>query len=404
VFTGSHNITLVWGSVMIALLVVGAVATLPWLRRTPTRNLFMLAGVGCVAIAANAWFLAPDVVHGNDTFVSGPEHALLFKQFGDPYDSFTNVFFPLRRAPADSTYLKETRAELDTQLPVLIAIWMLIVGALSIRAGLLRTAGGRFAAAVTAVLAVFMGLLLISAPWDLLPKLFTAIQFTFRLESYIVILLGLLVALLLRAMESWDAPSARFAPALTALLIFGLVAGIGQGVVQAWSTPSQKKPSGAKMNGPETTIGRAELHADPHVLPRSWYAAGDYKDRTAPLMPAFATPLFDPHAVKKDRLVASIPVAPKGGAIVTNVAAGPYLAHVVGARQIGRTYDGSQVIIPIAPPGAKRVTVRVEPEFSKPVLAGRWLSFAACAAVFAGLLFFLYDWIRRRRMGPQDPR
>jgi hypothetical protein len=396
-FTGSHNITMVWGTVMIALLVLAALVTLPWLREVPARNLIVLGIVGAVAIAANAWFLTPDLVYGNDTLVSGPNHALLFKGFGDPYDNPANVFFPLRRAPADSTFLKQTRAELDTQLPVLILIWMLVVGALSLRAGLLRTTGGRLAAGVTAVLAVFMGLLLVSAPWDLLPKAFTAIQFTFRLESYVLILLGVLVALLLRAMERWEPPNARFAPALTALLIFGLVAGIGQGVVQAWSTPSQQKPSGADGKGPKTTITRAELHADPHVLPRSWYAAGDYKDRSAPLKSTYAKPIFDPHEVKKDRLVASIPVPANGGELTTNVAAGPYLARIIGVRHVGRSFDGSQVVVPVAAPGAKRVTVRVEPEVSKPVLAGRLLTFAACAVVVLVLLFFLSRWIADHR-------
>ncbi len=72
IFTGSHNITLLWGTAVGvgALLVLWIVLGVPW--RLPYRRLIMLAGLGLACVMVNAWFLVPDIGYAHTTTISLP--------------------------------------------------------------------------------------------------------------------------------------------------------------------------------------------------------------------------------------------------------------------------------------------------------------------------------------------
>ena len=125
VLSGSHNITLLWGS---TLAVVALVCY--WLlsgrsRELPRRRMLAVAGLIALSGALNGWFLIPDVSYGYDTLISafastaareglGPKSVFASEFF----NTFGVIFNPLREVPSAST-----TPALYAQAPVLALIW-----------------------------------------------------------------------------------------------------------------------------------------------------------------------------------------------------------------------------------------------------------------------------------------
>jgi hypothetical protein len=385
IFTGSHNLALLWGTLEIVALVLVGVATVPSLRRPGVRRIAIVCGLGTLAIGLNAWFLAPDVAYSHATAAAAHNGDWdLYAKQSDAFDDFGNVFALTRHSPA-----KIRDNGLALQLPTLVLLWALIAGALSIGV-VKRTRAAAVAAGVAVVIAILTLLLLLHWPWQHAPGIITALQFTFRLEAYILVALGIVVALLLRAMQDWEGRSDALKRWMVGALAVVLGIGFVQATWQAWDTPSlaTKKPSGVR-----STATRAEAHRDPTVVPSTWYAA-DFRDHSSPLQPFNPTVIFPAKAVKGDRLDAVIPPQKNGAAVGVNVAGGPYLVRVVGARNVGRTYDGSQVVLP---PTSGATKVRVEPQQSLPVRLGRWVSVISCVALVTLLLMFAQRSLNKRR-------
>ena len=61
VFTGSHNITLLWATTILVLAAVIMWAAQGAPRRLPGRRLAMLGGLGLASVLVNAWYLVPDL-------------------------------------------------------------------------------------------------------------------------------------------------------------------------------------------------------------------------------------------------------------------------------------------------------------------------------------------------------
>lgn len=374
IFTGSHNLTLIWGTLIIGALALAGIAAIPSLGRVSVRKALTIAGLGALGIAVNAWFLFPDLAYSQRTSITGVG-PFLFVDVSDWFDSPANLFAVLRSAPA-----KSTTPNLDTQLPVFIFAWGIVAGVLSLRFGV-RGRVMRAIAGTTAVLALFLGLLMMNWPWDFLPKTLRIIQFTYRLESYVLIAVALLVALLLRSMRHWDARGARFARPVQAALVVVLALGFGQAVAQGWGTHSH----GARGLNPPTRSGAL---ASPHRLPATWYAGGDYRDRSGRLVAAPADVQIDPDLVKKNR--AAITVASTAPEAATNIAAGAYLVQVTGARQVGHDTNGYEVIAPVRSQDGQPATVVVKPRNSPAVVVGRWVSMLAILTVLIMLLLAGY--------------
>jgi hypothetical protein len=380
VFTGSHNLTLVWGTVAIAALGVVAILAVPALRRVSPRRLLTIAALGALAVAANAWFLLPDLVYANRTVASGPGAGLVYAS--DFFNTSANLFSVVRHAPAEST-----TADLDTQLPVLVGLWVLLAAGLCVRFGISKQSF-RIAAGIGAVLALFLGLLMMNWPWEHLPTTLTIIQFSYRLESYVVIALALLVVVLLRATDLWSGPGRSAARAVQIGLVVIVAGGFVQAVVQGWETGSFRPPK-----GPQQT--RSEALASSTKLPSAWYAGGDYRDRSAPLLTAPKTVRVPPAKVKDDRATLEL-VGPAGQLTATNVAGGDYLVKVSGARQAGRDGDGFEVLA-ATEAGTKPVRVVVQSRNPPAVVLGKWITIAALLTLITAMLVCGYRAIAGRR-------
>jgi hypothetical protein len=191
-FTGSHNITLLWGTTV--LLLVGAVlfAFTPPLRRLVSRaGVLRVVGIVLPAVLVNGWFLLPDIVYQSHTIIANSTYltkddlvwAMKIVQPSDLYS--------LGRANARDDY-----QHMAVQLPLLGFGW--IVLALVLLRSAWRTSWYR---AMVILLAAIAGLLVVMTRLSLirgLPSPYNLLQFSYRLEAYMLLgLAGAVVGALL---------------------------------------------------------------------------------------------------------------------------------------------------------------------------------------------------------------
>jgi hypothetical protein len=387
VFSGSHNITLLWGST----LVVGALVVY-WLlsgrsRELPWPRMAATAGLVALGVGLNGWFLLPDVSYAHDTIISGG-YGITWSTTAF-FNTFGVIFDPLRTVPSASS-----TPALYVQVPVLALVWGLIAAPVVWRERRLR-------AGVATALIVLGGLLVLimsSGAWSLLPTPFQRAQFAYRLQTYVtlacagLVLVGAL-ALTRRAQSGRATRSDRaLAFGLGLAVAFGLALSAWQLWVPNMHLVCEKGPCLYNRSYPS----RADaLRGPPTLLPESWYAGnGGYDDRSLPVVATPAKFIFDSTGVADDRLVGSASFPPGLRPFFTNIAGGPYLVHVGGGvRVVGRTARG-YLVLARATDGSQPVPFELRAQLSAPVVLGR-ITTAASAALLLALAFTAA--VRRRR-------
>jgi hypothetical protein len=399
VFSGSHNITLLWGST----LVVGALVVY-WLlsgasRELPWRRMLAVAGLIVLGGALNAWFLLPNVSYAHDANVAShivPWSATRL------YNTFGMLFDPLREVPTGN----ETPG-LYVQAPVLALVWGLIALPLSLRYR-------RLWAGVATGLIVLAGLLVLtmsSAAWSSLPSFFQAAQWAHRLQTYVALAIAGLVLVGTLALTR-RAQSGR-ATRLDRPLALGLGVVVAFGVAlcawQLWVPNTHIDQAGFS-----SYAHRAEALSGPStLLPKSWNAGSDYGDRALPIYQTTGEFRFDPTEVHDDRLVALASLPPGLQPFTTNLLGNPNLVHVGGgARVVGRTssryecpggcWEGGFLVLQRTTNGSQPVPVELTAELSAPVVLGRIVT-AAAAVLLLALAVVTAVRRRRRRGGEVKP-
>ena len=396
VFSGSHNITLLWGTTL-------AVVTLVvyWLlsgrsRELPWRRMLVTAGLIALGVGLNGWFLLPDATYGYNTQISGFAVAAAHEGlsptsvfFTGFFNTFGVIFDPLRTVPSAST-----TPALYVQAPVLALIWGLIAVPLSWRYRRLR-------AGVLTALIVLAGLLVLimsdDAPyggaWSLLPTDFKQIGFAYRLQTYVTLACAGLVLVGALAL-SRRAQSGR-ATRLDRPLALGLGLAVAFGVaLSAWQLWVPNTHITAPTFGTYSTRAEA-LRGPPTVLPQSWDWTG-YEDGTLPVVATTNEFTFEPADVDDDRLTTLAALPPGLQPVATNIAGGPYLVHVGGgARVVGRTERGF-LVLQRKTEGSQPVPVELSTRLSAPVVLGRIMTAAAAAVLLALALVAAVRRLRRR--------
>jgi hypothetical protein len=388
VFSGSHNITLLWGSTLalVALavywLLSGRSRELPW------RRMLAVAGLIALGVGLNGWYLLPDVSYAHDTNISA-----VTIPYADTwrFNTFGAIFDPLRYVPPQSEM-----PGLYVQAPVLALVWGLLAAPLSWRYRRLR-------AGVATALIVLAGLLVVimsSGAWSSLPTPFQRAQFPHRLQNYValacagLVLLGALA--LTRRAQSGRATRSdrRLAFGLGLLVAFSLA-------LCAW----QLWVPNTHINELHSYSNRGEaLRGAWTLLPLSWNAGTDYADRGLPVAAATARFTFDPTAVKDDRFAGPASLPPGVQPFATNIAGGPLVNVGGGARVVGRTpsqlgcntgcWEGGYLVLQRTMDGSQPVPVELSARLSAPVVLGR-ITTAASAALLLALAVAAA--IRRRR-------
>jgi hypothetical protein len=384
VFTGSHNITLLWGTLF---LVAAGLILLVFCGKGPLSwsSVRSLAVVGLLATLVNGWALIPDLLYASKSAgtLVGRVNTFFF-------DSWTVVLSPLRVVPKQST-----TPALFVQSPLWFIAWSVLGGGLLLLVNR-RSSVARPWLAVLVLLALTLGVILLNPLWAHMPRPLLFIQFPYRLNNYVALSAAALTgATLLMSKRGPTVDHSRVpAQALRYSLAFVVLVSFASCVWQLW-VPNTVSSVGVYAN-------RSAAATSPFQLPLSWYELLQYSDRSEPVIAV--TPgrdvSFSPLLVDADGsgLRAKVLVPPGTAPFLTNIVAGPYLANIGGGiERVGRSAGGYAVVRRIAP-GRGRVAVVIETAASLGVVLGRTLS-----VISVLLLLLIIGIVARRRSTGSDP-
>jgi len=372
-FSGSHNITLLWGTT------VGALAALTlWLalgrpRLLSLRRLVGIGGLAIASVAVNAWYLLPNLRYGRYVQIYAGTHS----GAGDGYFDLPQVLFnPLRHVPHQST-----TPALFVQVPDWFLAWALLAGSALLWH---RSSSDRLRRAwigVLILLVILLGLIGLTPLWNVIPAPFSLIEFPYRLDTYIVYAvsaLTLVAGLALRRSVA-NRQSRRLIIRLRLALAAACAVSVALCAWQLW-IPSTLSPGVSYDRRQEALHSASDL-------PRTWYASENYNDARAPVVSVSPgrTLVIDPRAVHGDHFSALLNV-PRGMApIRTNISAGSYLVRVKGLTRLGRTANGDAVVRRTTD-GSGPVHVVLEATHDTTIELAYLISIAACATLVAILL------------------
>jgi hypothetical protein len=373
VFTGSHNLTLLWGTTLLVLIVGVLFVAVPGLRRTVTRRgLLRVAGVAVPAAMVNAWFLLPDIAYQSQTFIANVTSIAE----GDLKRTMILVrpshLFSLGRGTAWNEVPHHA-----LQLPVLALAWCLV--ALVVARAAWRSSWSRAVAILLVAMGVLGGMMeSFSLLWGL-PRPYNNLQFSYRLEIYILlafsgVVIGVLVLLGRRR-----------------VLLWGLAGVMGLSIGGAVWQIRQEAPS----KDPRWT------HARPYHPKEFVLGSLDYVGHELPVFkpdPQLSVAAFT-DAERGDRAEAVVNAAP-GDYVRTNIVTLPKLVTLEGGRFVGREPTG-QAFVQLAPdavPGAAKLTIRAARPW--PVVGGWVLTLLGLAGLAANAIVVgRRSWTRRRAHG-----
>jgi len=399
VFTGSHNITLLYGAVFLALLCL-TVAVAVGRRALPApRRILAVVGLGLLATAVNLWFLLPDVAFAGKIVIGNSFTTTPSVTGGMPPSLLLD---PIRHSQT------ENFSTLDLQIPTLALLWALAALGLCWRS--LASVWRRFAVALAITALPFLVLAFVPALWHALPHIFWSIQFPYRLLSYIDYCVAGVVMIALIALAAERRRRAG-RTALTALVLVGLVFAVAEGaqaIHEEWS-------------GPSSLHSRSEIFPGGDKVPGFWTKFVTYHQDQDVSMPVIeSTTINEIPGLTfyngEEANVIPVPVngspkngysvtftPPKSGTIGTDVISGPYLVAVHGAKFVGR-FPYSELIISVKknPSGPTRVTFSTARTW--PIVVGKWATLLSLLALGVILATVTIRWARwRMGRAPADP-
>ena len=376
-FAGSHNLTLLWATTFLAIGVTLVAVAVPQARGLVTkRGTLRILAILIPAMAVNAWYLVPDLAYHADTVIAnriGEWQAMLRESHPE---LAAQHLLGLRYR----TGLPET--SLSATLPILAIAWV-VVAALVSR----PTRRGAWARMLAVLMLLTAGslTLMVNPRWILsLPDPWTLIQYSYRLETFVLFGISGAVIATLRLL---DQNAHRW---LIGLLLPILLLSVINAAMQRHDA------------APRTDI----------VLPTddsfTTFSFGDYADATLKQIPAQPgqQPLRITRAdLKRGTMSRTIPAAP-GELIYTSLLTPPRLIDVEGAQVIGRWsapwFSDWQkrwgLVLKIdqdATPGKAHLVIREAN--SLPIIGGRIISILGLLGLLANAVVIARAGGRRRR-------
>jgi hypothetical protein len=378
-FTGSHVITLVYGTVFLLLSLTALVVGVPEARRMITRSgVLRWTCVAVPAVMVNAWFLVPFAAYQHLTRISVSNGLSEFMlNLGKPIVR-PEALFTLERASAIEPW-----QQFVVGLPVLAMAWVLI----SLLVVLVRRAGSSgwrrtlvvLVALTTAVTVLMMDVGLFLA----LPAKAQLLQFTYRLESFVLmgVSAAMIAALVLARELTWRIAQAWLL-LLVPLVVFSLIAASGQ---------IDRRPFDESLRSTFTDFNS--------------FSVGDYADGTLPEASGnVPTATFPWDQLDANHGSATTTAGP-GQYVASNLLTVTPLVHVDGAKIVAaRTtagpYDSNLRLALLqvdksAPRGG--ATIRVGPASPWPVVLGKVLSVLGLLGLTANFAAIGVRARRRRR-------
>ncbi|MES1171016.1 MAG: hypothetical protein ABUL56_01500, partial [Actinomycetota bacterium] len=179
VFGGSHNLTLLWGTTILAIAALVVAAGVPQARRQiTTRGVLRVLAIVVPAMSVNAWYLLPNLAYHSDTVIVNriDEWKALLK--GPHPELGAEYLFAVGRPSAFAG------SGLTITLPMLAMAWVVVV-AFVCRAQWRGTWARTLAVLTLLTVGVFAvmthprWILELPAPWQM-------IQFSYRLETFVL--------------------------------------------------------------------------------------------------------------------------------------------------------------------------------------------------------------------------
>jgi hypothetical protein len=319
-FFGAHNITILLGLTTLALTGLAVLLCVPDARRQLTlRGIVRVLGVVVPAALVSAWYLLPALAYESRTHIGSNyvgkqevlrEHAGLV--------SFGHLF-TFSRASAIATSTSPYPFALS--LPVLAIAWVLL-GVVILPWGSRSRAWARLLA-ICSAMAILLTVVMTHVGLVLaLPRVFWTMQFTYRLESYVLLELSgaILAALVLARGGSRHSGSVRVRAwtwLAVPVCVVSCVAAIEQ--LTVYPDPGEDRYAALKSF--------AEFGGSSN---------GDYQDVSERVVDGrgLLTLEIPLSAIHDGRASGSVR-ARAGTLVATNIAAGAYLLHVTGAQPVG---------------------------------------------------------------------
>jgi hypothetical protein len=365
IFTGSHNITTLWGATMSGLALLLLWACIGLRRRLPWRRIAVALGLAIIGCAVNAWFLLPDLRFNHLVQVKFFDVGIAAMFLNTPGD----LFYPLRMVPAESG-----TPALYTQTPVWLLAWALIASVMLLRRHNAASSLRRAWLACVGTIAVLLILLCVGSVWNVIPFPWNTVQFPYRLCTYLAYGCAAAAAVAALAVERvWGQIGTWARRWLAGSLAIAVVASVALCAWQLWA---------ANYLQPDSFTNRTLAVAKTVTAPKSWYDHGLYADASAPVVvaPAGRTLIIDPADVHGDTFSGWVN-APAGMApIQTNIAGGSYLVKLSGLVWIGRSERGFAVV-KREHPGSGRVHITIATAENATVVGGWVISLIALVLV-----------------------
>lgn len=317
-------------------------------------------------VMVSAWFLLPTAAYEAHTLVAHayPHARALLREL--MYTVAARNLFTLTRAPSPGTIV-------SLALPILAVAWVLA----SIAMLAWRRRGGTWMRAllITATATVALAVVMTHAGLILaLPRMYATLQFSFRLESFVLLgISGAMVIVLVMAQDG-DARLRRWTWLLAPIAVISVVGAAQQ--------------SGAHPQGKNRSTALTYLTPLPERFGQFdylYYPLAEYKEA----LPLVSFPLSTITSGGASEVVQ----VPSNRLVATNIRGGPDLVHVTGAAIVGVDSHLDDVLeLPAtsvshgAPPAP--ATISAGPAEPAPVIAGRVISLIALA-VLAGELGLL---------------
>ncbi len=375
VFFGSHLLTMVWGSTVLAVVTVSSLVGTPGVRRRLTRaGVLRVAALVLPAAMVSAWFLLPTVAYEAHTLVAHayPHARALLRQL--MYTVAARNLFTLSRAPAPGTIV-------SLALPILAVAWVLV--SIAMLAWRRRRGTEMRVLLIVAIATLALTVVMTHAGLILaLPRAYAMLQFSFRLESFVLLGISGAMVVVLAIARGGDVWLRRWAWLLAPIAVVSVIGAAQQ--------------TGAHRQGKDRSTALSYLTPPPER-----FGQFDYLDNR--LREEYEEPLsqvYFPISTNASRAVSEVVRVPPDRLVATNIRGGSDLLDVRGATIVGvdqrlddvlelsetsGSHSASSASTHVTPPTA---TISVGPAAPLPVAAGRAISLIALA-VLAGELGLL---------------
>jgi hypothetical protein len=374
VFFGSHSLTLVWGGTLIVVVAIATVVAVPQARREVTRaGAIRVAGLVIPALLINAWFLCPAIAYEASTEIANAYKLWRTVLRGSRHLVSMHHLFSLSRSNAIGS-----GPNFALTLPVLTIGWVLVsLATLTVRG--LAAAWTRMLLICVGVATLMLVMMTNAGLILVLPRAYSTLQYSYRLESYILLALSGAALAVLVLSERGGRGLRLWSWMIVPIAIFSVVGAIGQ--VGGYSTAGDSQTALAELNRPSQStrkfldyvdVRQTTVVEDPYGEPPTVY--------------------FNTTAGQDNRFTAVTHLT-LGQVVDTNLEGPPTLVHVTGARIIGSDIGGYEVMAvgSVRAPEWRargrpvRETITVGPRSSFPVVLGRYLSLVGLIMLSAEL-------------------